>query len=182
MLGAIHTIMKIQHIIPTLLLAGYCTVSAQTNAELFQPKIQRTQPDGSVYYQPIVFKYDWLQFFERSNTISCFSHLMDYDLNTTSDGQLSSFRLILRAKNQQWAGNPNSQVLRPMFKQTIYWDIDGDTVFDAMTKSGESYILYSNSWIRVENSMTGFNTNSMSRGVDTKTRYIFREGTWQAVK
>jgi hypothetical protein len=93
---------------------------------------------------------------------------VEYRLDTRTNG-LSHAWLVLRTEPQskEW---------------TVYTDVDGDSVFDAMVhvtaKDMKSYILVSNSWVQVNNTKSGFRVANQ-RWSKSGQRYVFRGHSWE---
>ncbi|MBN1342578.1 MAG: hypothetical protein JXQ73_07860 [Phycisphaerae bacterium] len=161
-------------------LAVAAVIPADEKSQDHRPRIDRTQSDGGVFYAPVTLRNAVFRFFERRNSLHCWSGLMDYEFDVKPDGHLSQFRLILRDRPEQLlVGEPGEQGFRPLFKQSVYWDLDGDTVLDAMSKNGEGYILLGNSWVRAGGSKIGYKPGRPVYSRDTKTKYVFSEGAWK---
>ncbi|MFA6356593.1 MAG: hypothetical protein WCY23_05735 [Candidatus Omnitrophota bacterium] len=141
--------------------------AAEDNTEGYHLNVDWTQKDGGVFYETLILKNMQLRFSEKENSVHCLSELIDYDIDVGAEGGLSSFRVVLRDRREQKFVGEGKQGFHPLFKQTVYWDMDGDTVFDAMSNAEGSYILLNNYWIKVNNA------------IDTKTRYAFKHSSWE---
>jgi hypothetical protein len=152
--------------------------AAEDNTEGYHLNVDRTQKDGGVFHETLFLKNTQLRFYEKENSVHCWSELIDYDIDIGAEGGLSSFQVVLRDQGEQKLIGAGKQGLRPIFKQTVYWDLDGNTVFDAMSNAGGSYILFNNYWIKVNKAMTGFTLDTVAYAIDTKTKYIFEHSSW----
>jgi hypothetical protein len=107
---------------------------------------------------------------ETNNPIVRFSEYLDYQLDVGTNG-LSWAWLVLRPRPQseEWS---------------VYTDIDGDSVFDAMVHvtatNMASYVLFSNTWVQVGNMKSKFTVGEERRS-PTGRRFIFRGHTWEAL-
>lgn len=147
--------------------------------------VEHAQDDGGVRYKPVWLKSATISFFERKREIRCDSKIMDYTLNRDDDGHLNYFHLILRAEPVRWKPvPPEAQSAPPLTKWTNYWDLDGDSVFDAMCKIGpdlhETYIIIENQWTRVANSRAKWGAKPTAQDFhDRQVKYSFEGGFWK---
>jgi len=111
--------------------------------------------------------------------------LLDYQLTVDPRGALTRAWMLLRAEPEKTlpapAGGQASSL--PGSRWTVYTDIDGDSVFDAMVKVGpnqqETCILYRNTWITVGNQMAKFTLGSTARAEADGKQYVFKEHAWE---
>ncbi len=127
---------------------------------------------------------------ERNATLgeSHNSRLMEYQLTSDPGGSLANAWVVLRAEPEKHRPAPRGAQAAsyPDSRWTVYTDIDGDSVFDAMVKVGpkqhETYILYRNTWIEVGDQMAKFTVGSVARAKPNGTDYIFKGHAWELQK
>jgi hypothetical protein len=114
--------------------------------------------------------------------------LLEYTLNSNADGTLANAWVLLRAEPYKSRPAPaGAQAASyPESRWTVYTDIDGDSVFDAMVKVGpkgdETFILYHNTWIQVGNQMAKFTAGGVVRAKADGANYVFKDHAWELQK
>jgi hypothetical protein len=173
-------------------------IQAQDTDKYLHPAIVRSLDDGWVDYQWIALHNIRAQFHECKRTVSCYSNFMEYDLTKDEKNHLVHFELDLQtASPSSFRMVPGRSAPIPDSDSTLYEDLNGDSVFDRMTKQGpqgrSSYILYKNAWVPVNYLMGKRDRNHASFGkmyssipnndrphlVDDRIHYIFKDGQWE---
>ena len=119
-----------------------------------------------------------------SNQAEGSTNLVDYDVQHDATGRLTRLWLALYTDpKRMFVLAPGEQTAIPQAAQTVYEDLNGDSVLDTMVQSGpngtRSYILYRNSWVLVGTYMSGFEIGRPVFSFDRKTKYIFVNNQWQ---
>ena len=116
---------------------------------------------------------------------SHYGRLLTYQLTTAPNGTLANAWVVLRAEPEKTRPAPpgGQAASYPDSRWTVYTDIDGDSVFDAMVKVGpkqnETFILYRNTWIQVGDQMAMFTVGSVVRAKADGNEYVFKGHAWE---
>src|SRR5581483_9051264 len=120
----------------SLLLLRHIRADDQESSNLVRLPIQHSHDDGALSYQPIGLKNAVVTFHESANFLASGSELLDYDMVRDEAGRLSRLRLTVRPESEKTrpaqAGSQAASL--PASAWTVYEDLDGDSVFDAMVQ------------------------------------------------
>jgi hypothetical protein len=162
---------------------GVLRIQAQDKEKAARLEIARM--DGlRAFYQPLSLNNATVRFSERDKSLWCESDLMDSGFTKGEKGQLAGAAVTVYSNAQRgWVFHGGQGF--PVSKCTEYIDLDGDTVFDTMTKDGpdpemrECYILYNDAWLQVSPPRFGPGWRGEVRAKKTWSTYKFEKGKWQ---